>query len=100
LAFTTPTKPLVIGDPGYEAGMRAAKFIGSQVIQVPLRKDFSHDVKAMVAASSSAGLFYICNPNNPTGTLTKRSDIEWLVENKPKGNMFWIQMGMPLGRHE
>lgn len=90
LAFTTPTKPLVIGDPGYEAGMRAAKFIGSQVIQVPLRKDFSHDVKAMVAASSSAGLFYICNPNNPTGTLTKRSDIEWLVENKPKGSVVLI----------
>lgn len=90
LAFTTPTKPLVIGDPGYEAGMRAAKFIGSQVIQVPLRKDFSHDVKAMVAASNDTGLFYICNPNNPTGTLTKRSDIEWLVENKPKGSVVLI----------
>ena len=90
LAFTTPTKPLVIGDPGYEAGMRAAKFIGSKVIQVPLKKDFSHDVKAMVAASSETGLFYICNPNNPTGTLTKRSDIEWLVENKPKGSVVLI----------
>lgn len=90
LAFTTPTKPLVIGDPGYEAGMRAARFIGSKVIQVPLKKDFSHDVKAMVAASSETGLFYICNPNNPTGTLTKRSDIEWLVENKPKGSVVLI----------
>jgi histidinol-phosphate/aromatic aminotransferase/cobyric acid decarboxylase-like protein len=90
LAFTTPTKPLVIGDPGYEAGMRAAKFIGSQVIPVPLRKDFSHDVKAMVAASNETGLFYICNPNNPTGTLTKRSDIEWLVANKPKGSVVLI----------
>ncbi len=90
LAFTTPTKPLVIGDPGYEAGMRAAKFIGSQIIAVPLRKDFSHDVKAMVAASNETGLFYICNPNNPTGTLTKRSDIEWLVANKPKGSVVLI----------
>jgi histidinol-phosphate aminotransferase len=85
LAYTSPTKPLVMGDPGYEAGSRAADFIGSKVIKVPLRKDFSHDVKAMVAASSETGLIYICNPNNPTGTLTKRSDIEWMVENKPKG---------------
>jgi len=90
LAFTTPTKPLVMGDPGYEAGGRAADFIGSKVIRVPLKKDFSHDVKAMVAASPDAGLFYICNPNNPTGTLTKRSDIEWLVENKPKGSVVLV----------
>jgi histidinol-phosphate aminotransferase len=90
LAFTTPEKALVKGDPGYEAGERAAKFIGSKVINVPLKKDFSHDVKAMVAASSETGLFYICNPNNPTGTLTKRSDIEWLVENKPKGSVVLI----------
>jgi histidinol-phosphate/aromatic aminotransferase/cobyric acid decarboxylase-like protein len=44
----------------------------------------------MVAASPDAGLFYICNPNNPSGTLTKRSDIEWLVENKPKGAIVLI----------
>ena len=91
LAFTSPTKALVMGDPGYEAGERAAKFIGSKVVKVPLRKDFSHDVKAMVAqGGSDAGLFYICNPNNPTGTLTKRADIEWLVANKPKGSVVLI----------
>ncbi|HEY3840270.1 MAG TPA: pyridoxal phosphate-dependent aminotransferase [Bryobacteraceae bacterium] len=90
LAFTTPTKALVKGDPGYEAGERAARFIGSKVVNVPLKKDFSHDVKAMVAATPDAGLYYICNPNNPTGTLTKRSDIEWLVENKPKGSVVLI----------
>jgi histidinol-phosphate aminotransferase len=90
LAFTSPSKPLVMGDPGYEAGGRAAEFIGAKTIRVPLRKDFSHDVKAMIAASPDAGLFYICNPNNPTGTLTKRSDIEWLVENKPKGSVVLI----------
>jgi histidinol-phosphate aminotransferase len=90
LAFTSPTKPLVMGDPGYEAGDRAAKFIGSPVIKVPLKKDFSHDVKAMVAASKDTGLIYICNPNNPTGTLTKKSDIEWMVENKPKGAVILV----------
>lgn len=90
LAFTSPTKALVMGDPGYEAGERAAKFIGSKVVKVPLQKDFSHDVKAMVAAAPDAGLIYICNPNNPTGTLTKRSDIEWLVANKPKGSVVLI----------
>jgi histidinol-phosphate/aromatic aminotransferase/cobyric acid decarboxylase-like protein len=44
----------------------------------------------MAAASPDAGLIYICNPNNPTGTLTSKSDIEWLVANKPKGAIVMI----------
>jgi histidinol-phosphate aminotransferase len=90
LAFCSPTKPLVMGDPGYEAGGVAAEFIGAKVIRVPLAKDYSHDVKAMAEASPTAGLIYVCNPNNPTGTLTKKSDLEWLVANKPKGSILMI----------
>ena len=90
LAFTSPTKSLVMADPGYEAGARAAEFVGSKVIRVPLAKDFSHDVKAMVAADPNAGLLYLCNPNNPTGTLTKRADIEWVVANKPAGSILLL----------
>lgn len=87
LAFTSPSKPFVAADPGYEAGARAAQFIGSPVLRVPLTKSYAHDVKAMVAASSTPGLIYICNPNNPTGTITPRSDIEWLIANKPAGSV-------------
>ena len=90
LAFTSPTRPFVTGDPGYEAGGRAARFIGAQAINVPLTKSYAHDVKAMAAASPTAGLIYICNPNNPTGTLTPRADIDWLIENKPKGSIVMI----------
>ncbi len=87
LAFTSPEKPLVMGDPGYEAGQRAAEFVGAKVFRVPLTKEYAHDVKAMVAATPNAGAFYICNPNNPTGPLTSRADIEWLVANKPAGSI-------------
>ena len=90
LAFCSPGKPFVTGDPGYEAGGRAAKFIGAPAINVPLTKTYAHDVKAMAAASPNAGLIYVCNPNNPTGTLTPRADIDWLVANKPKGSIVMI----------
>lgn len=90
LAFTSPTKSFVMGDPGYEAGERAAKFIGAKVVKVPLTKDYKHDVKAMVKADPNAGLFYICNPNNPTGTLTPKEEIEWMVANKPAGSVVMI----------
>jgi histidinol-phosphate aminotransferase len=90
LAFTSPTRSLVMGDPGYEASGRAADFIGAKVHRVPLRSDYSHDVKAMVAADPKAGLFYICNPNNPTGTVTSKEDLEWLLVNKPKDSILLL----------
>lgn len=84
LAFCSKEKPFVMSDPGYEAGGRAAQFIGAKVIKVPLTPTHAHDVKAMVkvAAERKAGLIYICNPNNPTGTITPRADIEWVIANK------------------
>ena len=90
LAFTSPTRPFVIADPGYEAGERAANFIGTPVVKVPLTPTYAHDVKAMASASATAGLIYICNPNNPSGTLTPKSEIEWLVANKPAGSVVMI----------
>lgn len=90
LAFTSPTRALVMADPGYEAAAKAAQFIGSPVAKVALTKEYAHDVRAMLAAAPNAGLFYICNPNNPSGTLTPKSDIEWLVANKPKGSVVMI----------
>jgi histidinol-phosphate aminotransferase len=90
MAFTSPARSLVIGDPGYEAGPRAAEFVGAKVNRIPLRNDGSHDVKAMIAADPNAGVFYVCNPNNPTGTLTSRADIEWLLANKPAGSILLL----------
>jgi histidinol-phosphate aminotransferase len=90
LGFTSPTRPFVTADPGYEAPERAAEFIGTRVIRVPLTASYAHDVKQMAAASPNAGLIYLCNPNNPTGTLTSKADIEWLLANKPKGSVLLL----------
>jgi histidinol-phosphate aminotransferase len=85
LAFTSPARPLIVADPGYEAPERAARFIGAKVMQVPLRKDYSHDADAMTRADANAGVIYVCNPNNPTGTVTRKEDLAAIVANKPKG---------------
>jgi histidinol-phosphate aminotransferase len=90
LAFTSKDRSYVTADPGYEAGMYAAKVNGANIVKVPLAKDHSHDVRAMVAADPNAGVFYICNPNNPTGTITSRADIEWMLANKPKGSILLV----------
>ena len=85
LAFASPTRGLVIADPGYEAGEKAARFVGAKVTRVPLREDGSHDVKAMAEADPGAGLIYVCNPNNPTGSVTRKADVDYLVARKPGG---------------
>jgi histidinol-phosphate aminotransferase len=90
LAFTSPQKSYVTADPGFETGMKMAEQSGARTVKVPLTKTYAHDVKAMLAAGSDAGVFYICNPNNPTGTLTPRADIDYLVANKPKDSIVLI----------
>jgi histidinol-phosphate aminotransferase len=57
------------------------------LFEVALTPKFEHDVKAMLAAHPSPGAYYIVNPNNPTGTMTPKADIVWLLANKPKGSV-------------
>lgn len=90
LAFTSPARSLVTADPTFESTWRAAESNGAKVHKVPLKSDFSYDMKAMVAADPNAGLFYVCNPNNPTGTTVKKADIEWLLANKPAGSVVLV----------
>lgn len=90
LAFTSPERPYVTADPGFELGMMTAQGNGRRVVKVPLTKTHAHDVRGMLSAAPDAGLFYICNPNNPTGTLTSHSDIEYLVANKPADSVVLV----------
>ncbi len=90
LAFTAPGRAYVTADPGYEAGMRAAALNNAPVIKVPLTATHAHDVKAMLAAAPQGGVFYICNPNNPTGTTTPREQIDYALANKPAGSILLI----------
>jgi histidinol-phosphate aminotransferase len=84
VAYASPTRGIVTGNPAYEAIWRTGAWLGAKVTKVPLTKDYAHDVKAMLAADPNAGVYYICSPNNPTGTMTPLADIQWLADNKPK----------------
>jgi histidinol-phosphate aminotransferase len=83
-------KDLVTGDPSYEQGPFAGARIGSTVYQVPLLPSGAYDIDAMLKASNNIGAFYICNPNNPTGTITPKSELIRLVKNKPAGSVVII----------
>ncbi len=87
VTFCSPTRGLVTADPVFELSGATAEWLGAPVKRVPLTADLRHDVKAMLAADPHAGVYYVCSPNNPTGSVTPLADIEWLVANKPNGAM-------------
>lgn len=90
LAFTSPQKSYVTADPSFEIGMMMAGRNSARLVKVPLTKTYAHDVRAMLSEAPDGGLFYICNPNNPTGTLTSHTEVEYLVANKPKDSIVMV----------
>jgi len=70
MAFTDPKRSLVMADPTFEALAIAANMMGAEVKKVPLDASYAHDTAKMLDVARGAGLVYICNPNNPTATIT------------------------------
>jgi len=84
-ALTSPEKPLITMSPTFEGPADVATALGRKVVRVPLTAAHAADVRRMAeaAASHPGALLYLCNPNNPTGAVTPRADLEWLVANLP-----------------
>ena len=80
-------KDLVVGEPSYEQAPSAGAKMKVNVHRIPLKADGAYDIDAMLKCSDSIACFYICNPNNPTGTMTPKSEIVRLVKNKPAGSV-------------
>lgn len=75
---------LVVASPTFEAILTYTEADRGSVLRVPLRADLSHDLPGMLKAMGAGpGLFYICNPNNPTATLTPRVEIEDFLKRIP-----------------
>ncbi len=84
LAYLKPGKKLVQAVPTFPSLGKLAQTAGVEVASVPLNKRYEHDLGGMLdAARTSTGLVYIVNPNNPTGTLTPRSEIEAFIRKLP-----------------
>jgi histidinol-phosphate aminotransferase len=83
-AFLGNGKQLIQASPTFEAIEHYARAAGSEVISVRLTPAFAHDLDAMLThVGSSTTLVYICNPNNPTASLTPRKDLESFVGKLP-----------------
>jgi histidinol-phosphate aminotransferase len=73
---------LIAADPTFEAILNQARVNGADVVKVPLTGSFSHDLPKMLAAAND-GLIYICNPNNPTASITPRNELREFITKTP-----------------
>jgi histidinol-phosphate aminotransferase len=98
-AFTGPFAPgkngaggrgsLVVADPTFEAVLKHASVSGAEVVKVPLTSRFGHDLPKMAVAANE-GLIYICNPNNPTASITPKKEIREFIAKMPRQTMILV----------
>ncbi|MEO5721588.1 MAG: aminotransferase class I/II-fold pyridoxal phosphate-dependent enzyme [Chthoniobacterales bacterium] len=81
--------PLVMADPTFEALAGHAKRRGAAIVKVPLIDTFAHDLPKM-AAAAKGGLVYLCNPNNPTASITPKNDVREFIAQTPPETMILV----------
>lgn len=90
-AFLGPAKTVVAAEPTFEAVLLHARVTNSEAIKVPLTSDFRHDLPAMAAACDArTGLVYVCNPNNPTGTIVGGDELEAFLARVPASTVVLV----------
>ena len=80
---------LVVADPTFEAILNHASVNGAEVVKVPLTPSYSHDLPKMAAAAKQ-GLVYICNPNNPTASITPKNDLREFIAKTPAQTLILV----------
>ena len=78
-AFTSTSKALVSALPTFESPARVARRFKVPVTEIPVDDAGKLDLENMIAASTGAGLVFVCNPNNPTGAVHGTKPIAELV---------------------
>ena len=90
-AFLGRGKQMIHASPTFEAIEHYARAVDSETVAVPLTPAFAHDLEGTLARlSASTTLVYICNPNNPTASLTPRKDLEAFIKKLPASTFVFI----------
>ena len=84
LSFKPGRGKLIVADPTFEAILNHAAVNRADIVKVPLNASFAHDLPKMHAAARE-GLVYICNPNNPTASITPKNELrDFIAKSSPK----------------
>lgn len=82
--FTSKDRGVISPDPTFGTCARFAELIGNPAKNIPLDASMYVDLDAMLRESASAGIVYVCNPNNPTATVHTGRDMRAFVDDVTK----------------
>jgi histidinol-phosphate aminotransferase len=83
--FLNEGEEAIVADPSFSEYDFAVKIMGGTTVTVPTR-EYTHDLTAIAAAvTENTKLVFICNPNNPTGTIVRKDEVDRLLESLPDG---------------
>ena len=83
-AFLAQGQTVVVAEPTFEAVLGYAQLSRAEAVKVPLTADHRHDLRKMAeACSPRTGLVYVCNPNNPTGTIVSGAELQAFLHKVP-----------------
>ncbi|GHA18009.1 histidinol-phosphate transaminase [Streptomyces echinoruber] len=83
-ATSGPGDEVVYAWRSFEAYPIITQISGATSVQVPLTPGDVHDLEAMAdAITDRTRLIFVCNPNNPTGTVVRRAELERFLDRVP-----------------
>ena len=91
MAFLQAGRTVVAPEPTFEAVLNYARVTRAEGVTVPLTSDFRHDLPRMAAACDArTGVVYVCNPNNPTGTIVSGDELAKFIADVPKSAIILV----------
>ncbi|MEE4210698.1 MAG: histidinol-phosphate transaminase [Parvularcula sp.] len=85
MAYAAPGKNVVSVEPGYTQLVRTFDAFGGETKLVPLNDKLEYDLEAVKAAiDEDTVMVYLCNPNNPTGTVTDPEALKTFIRELPE----------------
>ena len=83
--FINPGDEAVMARPSFVSYPTSVQIMSGRCLHVPLDSQHRHDLPRMVEAiTPRTRLVYVCNPNNPTGTIVTKRETDWLLERMPE----------------
>ncbi|NLA57539.1 MAG: histidinol-phosphate transaminase [Firmicutes bacterium] len=90
LAFLEPDDEVIIPSPTFGQYRASSLAMGARPVSVPLT-DFRVDIENILQAlSSRTKIVFLCNPNNPTGTVITQDELDRLIQRLPENVLLVI----------